>query len=151
MNNENNQKLKELLEKNKQHIVQLNIKNNVLLQECLDALGINASILEPQEHERIYNLFSQKVPQLTWEIDSTKFHSCVKLETYEYIYEIAKNKFFYIIWGIDLYIIKCDLPTILQNIYDVICVSPDTWLLSEDFKEVIEFFHEGHTTYAVLT
>ena len=51
----------------------------------------------------------------------------------------------YIIWfDASLPILKCDLHTILDNIYDVVTVSCDTWLYSLLNEWVIELDHDGN-------
>lgn len=50
----------------------------------------------------------------------------------------------YVIWDkVDLTIIKSDLISVLNVIYDVIAVSFDTLLFSVDEEYVIEFFNDG--------
>ncbi len=50
----------------------------------------------------------------------------------------------YIIWDeVNLPIIKTDLFSVIDVIYDVTAVSFDTWLFSVDEKSIIEFYHEG--------
>ena len=44
----------------------------------------------------------------------------------------------------------CDLSTILNNLYDVLAVSFNTWLLSLRGQEVIEFYHGNIVTYGRL-
>ena len=46
--------------------------------------------------------------------------------------------------------IICDLFTILNNIYDVLAVSFNTWLLSLNENEIIEFYHGSKVTYGKL-
>lgn len=57
--------------------------------------------------------------------------------------KIGKNEKFYIIWAKELPIIESNLYSILNAIDDVSAVEADTWLLSSDFNEIIEFHHEG--------
>ena len=44
---------------------------------------------------------------------------------------------------INMPILKCDWLSIFNNIDDVLAVSFDTWMISEDIKNIIEFYHEG--------
>ncbi|WBW98363.1 CDI toxin immunity protein [Oceanirhabdus sp. W0125-5] len=49
-----------------------------------------------------------------------------------------------IIWdNAELPVVRAEIKNILQNIDDVLAVSFDTWICSEDFKCVFEFNHEG--------
>lgn len=61
-----------------------------------------------------------------------------------YINKISK---YYILWDKDnIPCISCDFCEILKNVDDVLAVSFNTWLLSMDYKEVIEFYHLGNIT-----
>lgn len=53
----------------------------------------------------------------------------------------------YSILSQDLPCVSCKLSRILNNIDDVLAVSFDTWLLSQNEREVIEFHHEGKIIY----
>ena len=69
-----------------------------------------------------------------------------------YLYQTLnlKNKY-YILWDMqDTPAIICDLFTILNNIYDVLAVSFNTWLLSLNENEIIEFYHGSKVTYGKL-
>ncbi|WP_307495095.1 hypothetical protein [Clostridium sardiniense] len=57
----------------------------------------------------------------------------------------------YIIWDeVNLPIIKTDLFSVIDVIYDVTEVSFDTWLLSIDIKEVVEFYNESEITWSII-
>ena len=59
------------------------------------------------------------------------------------------NKFskYYILWDKNnIPCISCNFCEILKNVDDVLAVSFNTWLLSMDYKEVIEFYHSGNIT-----
>lgn len=57
----------------------------------------------------------------------------------------------YIIWDeVNLSIIKTDLFSVIDVIYDVTAVSFDTWLLSIDIKEVVEFYNESEITWSII-
>lgn len=53
----------------------------------------------------------------------------------------------YIIWDeATLPVVKSNLPSVLEVIYDVTAVSFDTWIFSHVFEYVVEYYHEGETT-----
>lgn len=56
----------------------------------------------------------------------------------------------YVIWN-DGYlpIIKCDLKTIVDNLFDVVTVSCDTWFFHLEDEWVIEFDHDGNVRLAL--
>ena len=59
-----------------------------------------------------------------------------------------KAKTYFVIWSdAVLPILKCTWNKILENIDDVLAVSFDTWLVSEDFTELIEFYHDGEVVF----
>ncbi len=155
MTEQDKKRLEELRNKNQKYIHYKTLQEHTLLQECLSSLGTKGKIIDELNHIEIYTRFSQEVPfsinGLNPSLDSHifKIYSSMDEKLIE-LYDHIINEYFYIIWGKDLYIIECDIRTILENIYDIICVSPDTWLLSVDFLEVIEFFHEGIITYCRL-
>lgn len=50
----------------------------------------------------------------------------------------------------DIPCISCKLAAVIENIDDILAVSFDTWILSKDIKEVIEFYHEGTIVYGKI-
>ncbi|WP_456264107.1 CDI toxin immunity protein [Clostridium sardiniense] len=64
---------------------------------------------------------------------------------------LNSNMEVYIIWDeVNLPIIKTDLFSVIDVIYDVTEVSFDTWLLSIDIKEVVEFYNESEITWSII-
>ena len=64
---------------------------------------------------------------------------------------LNSNMEVYIIWDeVNLSIIKTDLFSVIDVIYDVTAVSFDTWLLSIDIKEVVEFYNESEITWSII-
>ena len=58
---------------------------------------------------------------------------------------------YYIIWdNVELPCVSCELKSIKEHLDDVLAVSFDTWLLSEEGDEIIEFYHEGKITYGKI-
>lgn len=61
------------------------------------------------------------------------------------------KKKFYILWdSVDVPCILSNYEDIIRNIDDVTAVSFNTWLLSENLTELIEFHHEGTITIGYL-
>lgn len=142
--------LKGLKEKNKVYQEQMNIKNNILLKECITALSCNALLLNDSERNNIYKFFKEKIPFSPWGINWSLFNDTKVVEKKDNIYDNCINKEFYIIWNKDLPIIKCDICTIIRYYDEISSVEPDTWILSSNFKEIIEFHHEGKITVGLL-
>ncbi len=118
-----------------------------LFEECIEALK-NYSIIEDdkQKEQILSNL-------------SLTFYGKLDVSQYSEPHEVSFNelhllpdeKEYYIIWtDAEIPIIKSNIDDILENIYDVLAVSFDTWLISADMKEIIEFYHEGAVTIAKI-
>lgn len=118
-----------------------------LLEECLEALKDNYTIVSDDEKIKILNKLENKFPFTRWgRIDWDKI---IKKDEVDNILEVKEkllnsNMEIYIIWDeVNLPIIKTDLFSVIDVIYDVTAVSFDTWLFSVDEKSIIEFYHEG--------
>ncbi|MDE7179060.1 MAG: hypothetical protein K2O59_14700 [Lachnospiraceae bacterium] len=150
MNIEQKERLEQLKRANKEKQRKKEIENNALLLECKEALGTGGKILEQEEKNVVYRIFKERIPFLPWGIDWKQFNTFYKIEKLEEIYEKCKCKEFYIIWCDRFPIIRSDIVTIVNNIYDVCAVEADTCLLSLDYSEIIEFYHEGAITFRVV-
>ena len=64
--------------------------------------------------------------------------------------QLEKNKWYYDHSYINYDEWDRNIEDILDNIYDVLAVSFDTWLISTDMKRIIEFYHEGSITTAKI-
>ncbi|AYB38274.1 MULTISPECIES: CDI toxin immunity protein [Brevibacillus] len=121
-----------------------------LLDECIEALD-NCYILNEDEKKQVENNFYSLVPLTNWgRIDWDKFDSKIEITQVEDILNLCNESNFYIIWSVNDPILKSNINDILNKIDDVTAVSFDTWLLSEDKKIIIEFYHEGEVTLGKL-
>nr|WP_113759925.1 hypothetical protein [Brevibacillus laterosporus] len=121
-----------------------------LLDECIESLD-NCYILNEDEKKQVENNFYSLVPLTNWgRIDWDKFDSKIEITQVEDILNLCNESNFYIIWSVNDPILKSDINDILNKIDDVTAVSFDTWLLSEDKKIIIEFYHEGEVTLGKL-
>ena len=141
-----------LKEKNKRRLSDENWKSNTLFQKCIDCFN-NFEILSLESTEEIFNRLVESFPITFYgSIDWSKFNGIINTEGMPYLYQTLnlKNKY-YILWDMqDTPAIICDLFTILNNIYDVLAVSFNTWLLSLNENEIIEFYHGSKVTYGKL-
>lgn len=149
MNEETRKKYQLLKEKNKIKARELKLENNILYKECIASLK-ECNVLSLEESKVLYDQFKNNF--------SITSSGCIKWKcvkenvVIECISEISHmvNVFqeYYILWDqIDLPCVSCKLITIIENIEDVLAVSFNTWLLSKDKREVIEFHHEGKIIY----
>lgn len=122
-----------------------------LLEECIEALGVNIDILENTQRKMIVNSFENTFPITFWgRIDWSNIQNYGEIYNTDEIKLYLHNCFgsysktVYIIWDeATLPIIKTDLHQVLKVIDDVTAVSFDTWIYSPSLGYVIEFYHEG--------
>ena len=118
-----------------------------LLEECLDVLK-KYSIIEDKELEE--QILSNLKSTFYGKIDFSKYADAHEIN-FEEIRQLPDESEYYVIWdNAAIPIIKCNIEDILDNIYDVLAVSFDTWLISTDMKRIIEFYHEGSITTAKI-
>lgn len=150
MNFEQRERFEQLKKANKERQRQKEIGRNVLLLECIEALGTEGEVLEQKQKNIVYCNFKNNIPFLPGGIDWKQFDLFNNINQIEDIFEMCRCKKFYIIWGDGLPIMMCDIVTIMRHIDDVCAVEFDTWLLSVDNKEIIEFHHDLGNTYGRL-
>ena len=131
MDKHKREKLQELIIKNKIQLKQKYLLDNELFQDCLKNLR-DAEIIE--ENVKMENL-----------VDLMESRFNIKYHHVDGSYEISINELllnseqkYYIIWDdADIPILKCSGANILQCLEDVFAVSFDTYIVSENFKEII--------------
>lgn len=152
MNEEQKNRYQLLKDKNVRNIKENNWKTDFLFQECIGFLN-DCMILTLEDSENIFKMFEENFPiTLSGSIKWDEFNGTIITEGISYVHNTLslQNKY-YVLWDKqDIPCIVCDLATILNHINDVLAVSFNTWLLSMDGKETIEFYHEGTITYGKL-
>ena len=84
-------------------------------------------------------------------VDWSKIKTKKEMNHIEEIKKLDEFREFYVIWmDIELPILKVSRDTFLNNSSDILAVSFDTWLLSEDYKKVIEIHHEDEITIGII-
>lgn len=152
MNDEQKIRYQILKDKNFKAVKESSWNNDVLFQECIDSLK-EYHLLSLEESAKVFKEFEKNYPiTLSGHIDWKKFNGIVSEDGMPYIYEnVDLHEKFYILWDKqDIPCVICELTTILGCMDDVLAVSFNTWLLSLDTNEVIEFYHEGRITYGKL-
>lgn len=153
MNEEMRKKYQLLKEKNNAKVKELGWRNNRLFTECIEALQ-GCNIISLEESEILFNQMKNNFPLTTYGcIDWSCVENSLVLNTTSDISRVFNiNNEYYILWDQnDIPFVSCQLATIIENIDDVLAVSFDTWLLSKDKKEIIEFYHEGKMTYGKIS
>lgn len=113
-----------------------------LFDECITALGENAEIIN--DCDFINSIVARLHFTISGRVDWEKYRNVMKIRNINDI----KAKTYFVIWSdAVLPILKCTWNKILENIDDVLAVSCDTWLVSEDFTELIEFYHDGEVVF----
>ena len=98
----------------------------------------------------VNDIFMPVLSIFTGKIDFSKYADAHEIN-FEEIRQLSDESEYYVIWdNAAIPIIKCNIEDILDNIYDVLAVSFDTWLISTDMKRIIEFYHEGSITTAKI-
>ena len=142
MNDEQKKRYEQLKQKNKSIERKKNWSDNVLLQECLSALGSQNDILSIDEQEKIVDKVNRRFKEA---VNAKKERK--KIEVIDEIISewIGENVF--IIWDeTGLPVIQTKLNNLKECIDDVTSVAFDTWIVSEDLNKIIEYNHNGKLT-----
>ena len=149
MDEEKRKRYQLLKEKNKTKVKERNWQKNVLFKECIDSLN-EYSILSLEETEALFKQLRYNFPMTNYGcIDWKKVDDVIVIKNISDISDIFNKSYkYYIFWEQQgLPCVSCKLAKIIDNIEDVLAVSFNTWLLSKDKKEIIEFHHEGKMVY----
>ena len=125
-----------------------------LFEECIEALGKNASIVEKDIAKKILTEFDKNFSLKLWgRIDWDKVKDKRIAVSVEEIIPILREKkrnhlaLVYVI-GSDpkIPIIKSKLDKLLEFFYDVEAVSPNSWFYCQSEGWVVEVYHDGTMT-----
>lgn len=143
MDSAKNERLNELLNKNKIRLRKHHLLDNELLRDCLEKITDAEIIYEIAESDKLLDLMESRF--------QIEYHH-VKNS-----YEISLNdvlsdtdKMHYIIWDdAGLPILKCSGASLLNCPDDIFAVSFDTYILSEDFREIIHHDESDRLWYCI--
>ena len=124
MHEEQRRKLQALKSRNKEHIKELQLKNNTLYQECLNAIRTYCIVGDKAAIDHILKIASdQKIKKVHHPDRPT----------------LDKNRSYYVIWDNgQVPVIKCSGNDIMEHWDDVIAVAFDTCFVdSEDENGVL--------------
>lgn len=153
MNDEQRAKYEKLKEKVKRSNSENERRNNRLLKECIESLDGNSDLLNDEEETLIYHQFKNLFVFSPWGINWSEGKNIKVVKAIHHVIQlkdICSSDSYYIIWGKGLPIVRSDLSSIIKHIDDITAVDTDTWILSTDNKEIIEFYHEGRITFAKI-
>ena len=122
-----------------------------LFDECIEALHSNVEILDVNTSTKIVahmtSLFPfSKYGRIQWSNVENKKESVEIISIKDFI-DISRDV--YIIWDNGSHnVLKSSLNLVLENIYDVLAVGFDTWLMDINGNYVIEHYHSGDINVA---
>lgn len=131
MDKHKREKLQELIIKNKIRLKKKCLLDNELFQDCLYNLEDTKIIEENAETENLADLMKSRFNIKYHHVDNSHEISINELL-------LNSEQKYYIIWdNADIPILNCSGKYILQYLEDVFAVDFDTYVVSEDFKEII--------------
>lgn len=152
MEEEKRKRYQLLKEINRKKIKESKWKEDILFNECIESLD-KFNMLSLEESQKIISIMENSFPITPWgSIDWKKVNNGIKLNNKMELVQLLRGEdMFYILWDKqEIPCIICKLSEILKCMDDVLAVSFNTWLLSMDGKEIVEFYHEGTVTYGKL-
>lgn len=149
MNEVQRKRYEDLKKGNRDKVKENERKRNVLLQECLAALGEQAVTLSTVEEEAMIGRLNQMLKKCLadrhrmGDVRTDRFKS-VPVRCLDDINPLWAGQRIYIVWDqAGLPVIRSDFEAVTDNMDDVKSVSFDTYLVSEDCLRWIELNHEG--------
>lgn len=152
MDKEKRERYRFLKQQNTIKLKQLYWQHNSLFKECIKSLEVY-NIISLEDTEILYTQMGRNFPMTNHGcINWKEVPDAIVIEDVSKIFNLCNGYYeYYILWDQQgLPSISCRLSTIMENISDVLAVSFDTWLISTDKKEVIEFHHEGTIIYGKI-
>ncbi|MFD2699560.1 hypothetical protein ACFSVM_03705 [Paenibacillus shunpengii] len=140
MNQERKLKLERRLEKQKRKSKE---EYSVLFKECIASLSEGTIIYSQEQSNRIYNDLPEKYEFTTYGRVNMEVHVFEELTINDLLNHITKKEKCIVLWshGNDP-VIQVDLAEAINNLDEILAVSPDVWLYRVD-EYVIEFLHDG--------
>jgi len=124
-----------------------------LFDECIDALGSKCEVLDIKITNEKFIKLGNDFPMCKWGgIDWEKSNVILKGNYSQEVFdsllsEDTAQSGIIVLWdNAEIPAITTDLATVIENIYDVLAVSFDTWIFYEKEGKVIEFHHDKGIT-----
>lgn len=152
MDETNKKRYKILMEKNQHKLKSVAWKKDILLNECLENLK-EYEVISLEETNDIFQYISDKFPMTSYgRFDWANMKKFTEINNMQEILQIYNTQdYFYVLWDTyDIPCVKCKLNFILSYIDDVLAVGFNTWLLSLNKKEMIEFYHNGDIVWGCI-
>ena len=115
-----------------------------LLEECIQVFGNDIIVFDREESDKLFSYFESLV-DFTWygKVDKNKYpnRKCLDVEK---LSEIIFSEHCFIFWDEGtLPVLKVDFSQFVENQYDVLAVSYQTWVLNDENDLLIEFLSNG--------
>lgn len=125
-----------------------------LIDECLQALDGEATLLPEKEGKDILHQLTQMFPFTRWgRIDWPQVRQHVEMDSVSEVLPVLLNKgsnthvAVLIVWDeATKPVMESNLYTVLSHIEEVTIVSFDTWIFCPTEHYVVELYHEGDIT-----
>lgn len=135
------------------------MSDDVLFDECIEALGDKVIILDMKESDRIFDIFEKKLPiaspgRVDW--DSIQNKKTIRWNTHiiPAIRNLLQRPFderVYVLWNDgSVPVVVTELNLVVKFFNDVISVGPDTWLVNFEEGYVVEIFHDGEMNVGLI-
>ncbi len=132
---------------------------NRLLEECLDALALDVTVLSSEEGRQIEDAFIKMFPLTKWgrihweEYDKQIFvgYSLDRIiPAIEKLLKKSINTSIYIIWSDgDTPVLKTNISSVINHFDDVTCLSSRQYLVNLSEKYVIEIHRDGYVVVGI--
>lgn len=138
-----------LMEKNQYKLKSTAWKKDILFNECLESLK-EYEIISLEKTNDMFKYICERFPmtyygRFDW-VNMNKFAEISNIQEILQIYNI--QDYFYVLWDThNIPCVKSKLDFILSAIDDVLAVGFNTWLLSSNKEEMIEFYHNGDVVW----
>ena len=137
------ERMQELIDKNKIRLRKKHLLDNELLRDCLNKITDAEIIDGSAETESILDLMESR---FQIEYHHVKNSYAISLNSIP----LDDNGQYYIIWdNADVPILKCSGASVLQYPDDVFAVSFDTYIISENFTEIIHHDESNRLWYCI--
>lgn len=137
MDNQKRERMRELIDKNIIRLRKQSLLDNELLRECLEKIPDAEIIYGIAESDNLLDLMESR-----FQIECHHVKNSYEISLNDV--PLDDNGKYYVIWdNAGLPILKCSGASVLQYPDDVFAVSFDTYILSEDFREIIHHDEDG--------
>ncbi|MCM1132533.1 MAG: hypothetical protein NC340_03580 [Ruminococcus flavefaciens] len=131
MDNQARKKMRELIDKNRISLRQKHLLDNALLRDCLEKITDVEIIDSSDRADELLDLMESR-----FQIEYHHVKGSFEISGSNVFLNAGQK--YYIIWdNADLPVLKCSGADVLQYPDDIFAVDFDTYIVSDDFREII--------------